>query len=469
MGNESRTTSHEPRATNTDESRVTCDVSRQLAQFIVSSRWGDVPRTIRHEAKRAVLNWLACALGGCRDDAVGRAFAALAEFSGPRRATLIGRRERVDPLLAACINGLSSNILDYDDTHLQTVVHPSVPVAAAVFAAAEHHPVTGAQLLHAFVLGVETECRIAAAIPEHYAAGWHITATCGVFGAAAASGRLLGLDTQQMTWALGIAATQSSGLTEMLGSMCKSYNIAYAARSGLLAALLAAENFTSSERGIEAPRGFAHVLATNARLDVITKNLGETWALSGTAYKPYPCGIVLHSVIDGCIQLREQHGLKAGSIERVDVRSHPLALELAGKSAPHDGLEGKLSAYHAAAVALLFGKAGVAQFTDECVQDPQVVALRQKVVVHPDVSLEKMEARVSVLLDDGRELHQHVQHALGSLERPLTDRDIETKFHELAAASRSECHAWDVIELAWSLDMLRDAAELVRATAPEMP
>ena len=439
----------------------------ELARFLTASRWDDVPRAMRHEAKRAILNWLGCALGGCRDETVERAFAALGEFSGPPRATLIGRRERVDPLLAAAVNALSSNILDYDDTHLQTVIHPSVPVAAAVFAAAEYSSASGAQLLHAFILGVEAECRIGSAVPGHYAAGWHISATCGVFGAAAACGRLLGLNAQQMTWALGIAATQSSGLTAMMGSMCKSYNMAHAARSGFAAARLAAKNFTSSEQGIEAPRGFAHVLATNPRLEAITGGLGETWALAGNAYKPFPCGIVLHPVIDGCIELRNEHHLLPAMIERIDVRSNPLALDLAGKKSPTTGLEGKLSVYHAAAVALIFGKAGVREFTDDCVRDPDVIALRQRVVPHADANVGAIEADVAITLKDGRRLEKRVLNAIGTLERPMSDADLETKFLELAAASHSNREAREMIELAWRLDTLPDAGELVRATAQQ--
>ena len=220
------------------------DMTRRLAQFIVDSRWSGIPKEVRHEAKRALLNWLGCALGGCNDAAVDTALGALREFAGPPQATVLGRRERLDILNAALVNGIGSNILDFDDTHLRTVIHPTVPVAAAIIALAEHRPVTGAQFLHAFILGVETECRIGIAVtPEHYDIGWHITATCGVFGAAAACGKLLQLNEQQMTWALGIAATQASGLTSMLGSMCKPYNMGHAARNGLAAALLAQKEF----------------------------------------------------------------------------------------------------------------------------------------------------------------------------------------------------------------------------------
>jgi 2-methylcitrate dehydratase PrpD len=278
-------------------------ITHRLARFLVESRWSDVPQPVRHEAKRATLNWLGCALGGCRDDAVARALATLDEFSGPRRATLIGRGEKLDALNTALINALSANILDYDDTHLKTLIHPTVPVAATALALAEHRPVTGAQFLHALILGVETACRIGNAVsPGHYAAGWHITATCGVFGAAA--------------------------------------------------------------------------------------------------------------------------------------------------------------------VALIHGAAGVRQFSDACVRDPAVIALREKVVPQADARLEKIEGYVSITLRDGRRLDRHVAHAIGTLEHPMSDAAIEAKFRDLAADVLPERQALDTIELVWSLDRNSDAASLARAAVP---
>ncbi len=235
------------------------EVTRTLARYLVQSRYEDIPGPIRHEAARALLNWAGCAIGSARHETVECALAALGEFSGPPQAGLLGRSERLDVLHAALINGISSHVLDFDDTHARAV-HPSAPVLPAILALAEWRHLSGADLVHAFVLGVETECRIGLSVfPEHYNVGWHITGTAGVFGAAAAAGKLLGLDERQMTWALGIAATQSAGLREMFGSMCKSLHPGRAAHNGLTAALLAQQNFTSSERAIEAPRGFAHV------------------------------------------------------------------------------------------------------------------------------------------------------------------------------------------------------------------
>src|SRR5688500_792465 len=257
------------------------EVTKTLARFIVNHKYSDIPQKVRHEAARSFLNWVGCAVGASRHDTVERALAALNEFSGPREATVLGRGDRLDVMLAALMNGTTSHTFDFDDTHLKTVIHPSGPVASAILALAERSPVSGADFLHAFILGVEAECRIGNAVyPSHYDVGWHITGTAGVFGAAAAAGRLLGLTEQQMTWALGIAATQSSGLREMFGTMTKPFHPGNAARNGLLAALLAKSNFTSSNQGIEAPRGFAHVLSTEFKPEEITAKLGETWEIA---------------------------------------------------------------------------------------------------------------------------------------------------------------------------------------------
>src|SRR5262245_29320262 len=160
-------------------------VTQNLARFVVGTRWDDIPDPVRHEAKRALLNFFAVALAGCRTSPVEIALASLAEFSDCRQATVIGRSERMDALSAAFLNAAGANVFDFCDTHLPTVIHPTSPVAPALFALSELRPVTGSELLLAFILGFELQCRIGGAIsPGHYAKGWHITSTCGVFGAA---------------------------------------------------------------------------------------------------------------------------------------------------------------------------------------------------------------------------------------------------------------------------------------------
>ncbi|HTP95359.1 MAG TPA: MmgE/PrpD family protein [Burkholderiales bacterium] len=442
------------------------DVTQTLARYLVESRLDDIPREVRHEAARALLNWLGCAIGACTHETVQCALAALGAFSGPPQAQVFGRAERLDCLHAALINGISSHVLDYDDTHPHAI-HPSAPVWPALLALGEWRGLGGAQLVHAFVLGVEAECRIGDAVyPAHYDAGWHATGTCGVFGAAAAAGKLLGLDSRQMAWALGIAATQSAGLREMFGSMCKSLHPGRAAQNGLAAALLASKNFTSSERGLEAPRGFAHVLASARDFSAITEGLGKSHALMQNMYKPFACGLVVQPAIDGCIQLRNEHKLAAADIARVEVRGNPLVLELTGKTTPQTGLEGKFSIYHACAVGLLFGAAGEPQFADAVVRDPQVVALRAKVSASVDRAVRKDEAYVTIGLADGRTLEKHVEHAIGTLERPMSDADLERKFRGLTTDTLAPRRIDELIALCWNIGTLADAGAIGRASAP---
>ncbi len=442
------------------------DITRTLARYLVGARYEDLPAAVRHEAARALLNWLGCAIGSSRHETVERALAAVQPFSGPAQAAVMGRSERLDILHAALVNGIGSHVLDFDDTHARAI-HPSAPVLPALMAYAEWRPITGKNLIHAFVLGVEAEERVGLSVfPEHYAIGWHITGTAGVFGAAAAAGRLLGLDERQMCWALGTAATQAAGLREMFGTMCKSLHPGRAAQNGLISALLAAKNFTSSEQAIEAPRGFGHVTSTRFDPSVITEGLGQRYEILSNMYKPYACGLVVHAAIDGCIELTREHRLAPDEIERVNLTVSPLVLELTGKRSPRSGLEGKFSVYHAAAVGIIHGAAGEAQFSDEVVRDSRVIALRDRVFASEDGAIGRTEARVSMRLRDGRRLDRHVAHARGTLERPMSDADLEAKFRGLVEGILPERRIGELIAACWSLESLEDAGEIARLANP---
>ena len=442
------------------------DVTRTLARFVVESKAADVPAAVRTEAVRSLLNWAGCAIGGSGHETVDRALAAVQPFAGKADASLFGRSEKIDVLNAALLNGISSHVFDFDDTHLKTIIHPAGPVASALMALAEIHPMTGAELLHAFILGVEVECRIGNAVyPEHYDIGWHITGTAGVFGAAAACGKVLGLNEQQMVWALGIAGTQSSGFREMFGTMCKSFHPGRAAQNGLLSAFLAQQNFTSSDRVLEAPRGFTHVMSTARKFDEITGELGQHYEIALNTYKPFACGIVIHPSIDGAVQLRNEFGLKPGDIEKIELRVAPLVLELTGKKTPKTGLEGKFSVFHSVAVAIIDGAAGEREYSDERVANPEVIALRDKVEAVIDKGLRDDEAYVTVILKDGRRLERHVPYAIGSLKRPMSNADLEAKFLGLCDGVLPADKAASVLALYWKAESVADAAELARAAA----
>jgi len=435
--------------------------TKALASYIVSSRFEDLPPDVIHEAKRALLNFVGCAIGGSREPAVDRAIQALQPFSGEPTARLLARPERFDPLFASVINGISGHVYEYDDTTPMNYIHPTPPVASALFAFASANPTSGREFLHAFVMGFEAESRVGNAVyPAHYNAGWHITATAGVFGAAAAIGKLLRLSTQEIIWALGLAATQASGLREMFGSMAKSFHAGHAARNGYLSAVLAKSGFTAGEHAIEGPRGFAAVQASEYDLSKVTAGLGEDFQIRYNTYKPYPCGIVVHPTIDGCIDLYREYHPAPESIRGVRVRVAPLVLDLCNKRDIKQGLDSKYSIYHSAAVGLVRGKAGLKEYTDAAANDPLIQRVRERVTAVSDRSITEDQSDVQVELENGQILHRFVECSLGNLRRPLSDAQLEEKFREQAPVPQVD----RVIDLCWRLDELQDVGELTKAT-----
>ena len=441
-------------------------VTAILADYLVRARFEDLPANVRKQSTRTFLNWMGCAVGGSRHETVNDAIAALAPFSGKPEAVVLGRAEKLDSLHAALVTGIASHIFDYDDTHLKTIIHPAGPVASAILALAQHRPVTGREFLHALVLGVETECRIGNAVyPSHYDMGWHITGSCGVFGGAAATGKLLGLNKQQMIWALGIAASQPVGLKVQFGSMTKSFHAGRAAQNGMTAALLASRNFTADNAALEGKDGWAQALSRAVKWSEVTEGLGSRYEAALNTYKPFACGIVAHPGIDAAIQLRNENKLTADQIQSVELHANPLVLSLMGKTDPQTGLEGKFSIYHCLAVGLIYGAAGEKQFQDAVVRDPAVIALRKKVKVLTDAAVPAQRCDLTVTLKNGKILTRHIQNAIGSLENPLSDAALEIKFQDLLDGVLPKAQAQKLMALCWGIESRSDAGAVARAAA----
>ena len=438
-------------------------VTRTLSEWIVSIKDGDIPQDVRREGVRTFVNWVGCAVGGASHETVDAAIRAVDPFSGPRKASVLGRQEKLDALHAALVNGISSHVLDYDDTHLKTIIHPAGPVASALLALAETRPMSGRALITSMLVGIEVECRIGNSVyPHHYDRGWHITGTAGVFGAAAAVGHAIGLDATKMQWALGLAASQSAGLREMFGTMTKSFHPGRAAQNGAMSALLAEAGFDSSLQGIEAPRGFANTMSDKQDYGEILDDLGTRWEAALNSYKPFACGIVIHPTIDGCQQIREEIGDRVSDIRSIELTTHPLVLELTGKTSPKTGLEGKFSVYHAAACALLYGDGAPTAFTDEMVNDPAVIALRDKVKAHSDRAIHEASVVIDMTFTDGTMMKKEIERAIGSRERPLSDEMLDTKFLRQAELVVGEPAAKTILESAWSIETLADAGDVAR-------
>jgi len=440
-------------------------VTTAWGNFVARSRWTEIPAAVRHEAKRSLLNVIGTSLGAASHPDLARLVRLVAGVAGPPRATVFGRSQRLDILNAAFVNAIGGNLLDFDDTHLDTVIHPSAPIAPPLFALAEERGLSGPDLLHAFVLGVEVACRLGNAVsPGHYARGLHITATCGVFGAAAACAKLLGLDAVRIAHAIGIAASQSAGLVESLATDAKNFGIGNAARNGLLASLAAELGCTAAPGAIEGPQGWAHALGNELKRECLLDGLGETWEIAKNTYKPYPCGIVLHPVIDACFDLRKTHALATADIEAVTVTGHPLLLARADRPVGNER-DAKISIHHSVAAVFLFGAAGVREFSEPLIMDPVVADFRARVHAEIDPAMPVGAASVSVSTTGGKIFTSEVKHARGSLALPMTDAAIARKLRDLAAMGCPTCDADQVIDAVWALDQTEDVGKLTRLVA----
>jgi 2-methylcitrate dehydratase PrpD len=436
-----------------------------LANFISAASWEDVEAQ-SHEAKRSILNFFATALGSAYDPAVTGALSVLAPFSGAPTSGIIGRTERVDASCAAFLNSVSANLLDYDDTHLETIIHPTAPVAAALLSLAEARGNPGRDVLTAFILGVEVECRAGIAVtPGHYARGWHITATCGVLGSATACAKLLGLPPEKIAHAIGIAASQSAGLVENLASGAKNVGVGNAARNGLFAALLAQQGYTAAPRSIEGSLGWARAMGDQPNMEALTGGLGMSWELAKNTYKPYPAGIVFHAVIDACLNLRSRLRGETGGIVSVTVEGSRLLLARGDRPVSNER-DSRVSIHHSTAVALLFGAAGVREFSVPVVFQPEAVAMRQKVHAELDESLPDGAARVTIQTAIGDVLSETVMSARGSLEKPLSDAALEVKLRDCACSNRAGWDTEKIIDEVWRLDTLADVRALMKPPTP---
>jgi aconitate decarboxylase len=425
----------------------------QLASWATNLTYANLTTGVLMAANKSLYNWAGCAIGGFAFQSAPQIAlnTTLASFSGPPTSSILGANGSIslgfaDAQVAALVNGIASHVDDYDDTHLETIIHPAGPVASALLATAEAYgPVTGHDFLTAFVAGVEAECKLGLSVsPEHYDVGWHITSTVGSVGAAVAVGKLLSLDTTHMQHAIGVAATQVVGMQEFFGSDTKSFHIGRAAQGGMLAALLAKNGYTSSLQALEAKYGWLHVVSTRENATAYFDQLGEIWEIEKNTFKPFPCGIVMHPTIDGAIQLSNEtsmKGLSVNNIKTIQLRVNPEVLVLTGKTNPQTGLEGKFSIYHATAVGLLYREATPSQFTDDVVKNTTVVDMRKKVNVTEDESVPTDAAYVSLEFNDGTKLDKHVEHAKGSIENPLTDAELRKKFMEQVTLSIGHARA----------------------------
>lgn len=443
--------------------------SQSIANYVFESSGNEMSPLVLHEAKRSLMNYFSVAFAAGKDETISKAIAVLGRFSANHDASILGRNLNTDILNAAALNAMAANVFDFDDTHIPTIIHPTAPVAAAILALSQTQRVSGNDFLHALILGMEIECRIGAVIsPSHYSRGWHITSTCGVFGSAIAAGKLLKLTAQQLNWALGSASAQASGLVETLGTMSKSMSVGNAARNGLLSAILAADDFSGPEFPLDGERGFLKVFGENPKIEGLVDGLGSKWEILNNTYKPYPCGVVLNPVIQACLELHnyfDNLGVDAQGIEYIELTGNPLLRERTDRPNIRMGRESQVSAQHAVGVCLLRGKAGLLEFSDDAVADPQVAAIGKKVRFIDDASMSVDAVKISFKTQNKDAVVIQIDHAKGSLKDSLTDSDLEQKLCELAAYGKPGYQSRPLIDQIWAIEKLDDVGQLMTMAA----
>jgi 2-methylcitrate dehydratase PrpD len=450
-----------------------------VADFIVATRAQGIPADVAHLGKRSVLDGLGLALAGAASETghITRRYLSALEIAKDSGSTVIGSHLRMPARFAAFANGISIHADDYDDTQLAIakdrvyglLTHPTGPALAAVLAVAERDQRSGRDLMTAYQVAVEVECKIAEAImPRHYQEGFHSTATCGTIGAAAGAANLLGLDRETTRRALSLGASQAAGLRENFGTMTKPFHAGRAAESGVVAAEMTSLGFTASPIGLEADRGFFRAAGGGYSADMINGKLGNPWtfAFPGVSIKPHPSGSLTHPGMSVMSDLIKRHDLRPERVKRVAVgTNHNMPNALIHRR-PKNALQAKFSMEFCMAILLLECKAGLEQFTDEVVNRPDVQALLQRVEfgVHPEAEaagFDKMTTIIEIELDDGKVLKGSADFGKGSPTNPMSDEELFNKFRECAAwGGLNRDEAQRVIDMVWRIEDLANIAEL---------
>jgi 2-methylcitrate dehydratase PrpD len=402
-------------------------VAAAFAQGLHALAQRPLPAEVEREARRSFINVVGTSIGASLHPGVDAILGTARDLGVAALAPVPGRTELVDVHFSALATGFAGHLDDFDDTHLATVIHPAASILAVLTALTPETKPSGAKALMAFALGCESQLRVGVSIsPEHYDRGWHITGTCGVIGCAVTAGLLLDLTTEQLAEAVSIAASMFVGMREAFGTMTKPYHPGKAASNGIAAARLAQQGQRAKEDIFEAQGGYSHSMSTKVDFDLMNGAFGERWELLFNTYKPFPCGIVAHPAIDGGLSLSQKIP-NADDVEAITLRCHPLVPELMGNPQPKDGLQARFSAIHGVAAALCDKVVGLAQYEDERVVKADVTAMRAKTTLAPDATVNRDEVFIEARLKDGSVVKHHVEHARGSLARPLTDEELMDK------------------------------------------
>jgi 2-methylcitrate dehydratase PrpD len=445
-------------------------LTERLASFVAGVTTEDVPAPVRETAAWWVLDWLGCAIAGL-DTPPGRILIEHTAAQPRADVSCLGLADGRSTQVAALHNGGVSHIVEMDDVHRAAIIHPAAVVVPAALAVAEQQRASGRDLLAAVTLGYEVAIRVGESVGKTHYFHWHNTSTCGVFGAAAAAGWLLGLDAERLTWAFGNAGTQANGLWEFIadGAMSKHLHTGRAAANGVLAAELAAIGFTGARRILEGRQGFFAATAPDGNPGAVVEGLGSGWKLPGTSIKPYPSCRHTHSSVDAALALQSEHNLAADDVERIEIDGYRSVLDLTDNPRPAHLYAAKFSVQYCVARALTDGALRIADFTPERIAEADVRDLMLRTTVRLDPELDArapaaLPARVRLHLRDGRSVEETVFTARGDPEAPLSPAELRDKFLGMVADSTYGAQGEELLATITGLDGCKDVRGLLAAT-----
>jgi 2-methylcitrate dehydratase PrpD len=456
-------------------------VTEKLARFIVETPAGSIPPAAIASAKLRFLDTLGVTVAGSRHDSARIARDTASLLGGHAQVTLIGSPDRTSVELAGFVNGVAAHALEYDD-YTRRVTHLSASLVPGALAVAEHAGLTGRRMLEGFVIGFQVATHISKGLGSQlFDRGWHSPCLLGAFGVTAASCRLLGLDVMQTRMALGITASEASGIRKNVGSMGKAFHVGHAVRCGIFSALLASRGFKVDPDAIEGVDdgidghvrfGLAETFngAGNYSLEKMAQDLGQAWELADntTVVRMHPGHTAASSAIDGMVDLAQAHDLLPEQVERIELECTTQAMKLGSYREADDGHKARFCLPYSMAIALIDRKAGLDQYTDQRVRSADVQALMRRVDVRVPADLKHHhgawtggvnwgEMRLSVSLKDGRRLSVARSSARGWPEQPATWDDIAGKYEECCAGILDPVQVKASIE---QVGILEDAASL---------
>ncbi|HVV23939.1 MAG TPA: MmgE/PrpD family protein [Pseudonocardiaceae bacterium] len=443
---------------------MTIPLTRQLADFGAGVTAADLPDEVVHNARRALVDWLAATLAGATQPAADRLNRVLETVGPAGGASVVGRDRSTSAPFAALANAYASHLLDYDDIYNPpyTTVHLGSCVWPVVLAIGETRQADGAAALAAYVAGFETGARVAgAAGVRHYESGWHVTGTAGHLASAAAAANILGLPGAAAVHALGAASTQAAGIREVYGSDTKALHPGKAAMDGVLSGLLAEEGFTATETAIEGPMGLLSVVTPSPVPERLVEGLGDTWFVLDNGHKLYPSASLTHPPIDAVRAILAGRPVDPDRIVRIEVRMAPFAAEVTALRQPDTGAAAKFSTAHCIAVALRNGSVRPSDFADGVATDPAIAALRALVDIVADPDMGKRGTHVSIELDNGDILDQKVAQNRGTPADPLSDDDLAGKLLAAAEPYLDTSAALDLVDRCWEFDRLPAIADVL--------